>query len=189
VRGRRCRSIGRPAFPYWTSIAMAAASRLGLSQDERPSCSSDGLLLRGRDGFAASRARRFRRGFGFSVQVRSPSLARAWCPCRREHTLLCRRDVGSESSHKWLKIVGWRHATLTQQIRPDAAYLPDGLPKSRAERIRPISPISAAGGVLRVHTRARIARGRAHFARFSNLLGIGRTEWWRELNSNCRATS
>jgi hypothetical protein len=84
-------------------------------------CSSDGLLLRGRDGFAASRARRFRRGFGFSVQVRSPSLARAWCPCRREHTLLCRRDVGSESSHKWLKIVGWRHATLTQQIRPDGA--------------------------------------------------------------------
>lgn len=38
-----------------------------------------------------------RRGFGISVQVRSPSRARAWYPCRREHSLLCRRNDGSDS--------------------------------------------------------------------------------------------
>jgi hypothetical protein len=37
--------------------------------------------------------------------VRSPSGARAWCSCRREHTLLCRRDVGSDSSHSRSKLV------------------------------------------------------------------------------------
>jgi hypothetical protein len=37
--------------------------------------------------------------------VKSPSRARAWYPCRREHSLLCRRDVGSDSSPPWLKIV------------------------------------------------------------------------------------
>ena len=31
--------------------------------------------------------------------LRSTSRARAWCPCGGEHTLLCRRHVGSDSSH------------------------------------------------------------------------------------------
>jgi hypothetical protein len=31
--------------------------------------------------------------------LKSPSRARAWCPRRREHALLCRRDGGSDSLH------------------------------------------------------------------------------------------
>src|ERR1700730_7932827 len=41
----------------------------------------------------------WKNGFGINVQVRSPSRARAWCPCHREHSLLCRRNDGSDSPH------------------------------------------------------------------------------------------
>ena len=43
--------------------------------------------------------RRSRYGFGINVQVRSPSRARVWCPYYREHSLLCRRNHGSDSPH------------------------------------------------------------------------------------------
>jgi site-specific DNA recombinase len=41
---------------------------------------------------------------GVSFVAGSPSRARAWCPCRREHSLLCRRHVGSVSSRLCLEI-------------------------------------------------------------------------------------
>ncbi len=46
---------------------------------------------------------------------------------------------------------------------------PMDLSISRPERIRPISPITAVGGVLRVHARSQIARRRAAFSRFSEM--------------------
>ena len=69
---------------------------------------ADALLFRGRYrliGLAALIDERFRLDLGISVQARSPSRARAWYPCRREHSLLCRRNDGSDSSHPRLKIV------------------------------------------------------------------------------------
>jgi len=61
---------------------------------------TDGLLFHGRYrliGPAALIDQRSRCGFGISVQVRSPSRARAWYPCRREHSLLRCRNDGSDS--------------------------------------------------------------------------------------------
>ena len=90
---------------------------------------ADALHFRGRDrliGPAALIDQRSRRGFGISVQVKSPSRARAWYPCRREHSLLCRRDVGSDSSHPWLKIVRTAACYLGWANRTDAACLADG---------------------------------------------------------------
>ena len=113
--------------------------------------SADGRLFCGRYRFAALVDQRCRHRFVISVHVKSPSRARAWYSCRREHTLLCRCDVGSDSSHRRSKIVGtqgeqpWRGRL---GLMPRA--LPMDLPISRPDKIRPISPIGAAGGILRV---------------------------------------
>ena len=90
---------------------------------------ADGLLFHGRYrliGPAALIDECSRRGFGISVQVRSPSRARVWYPCRREHSLLCRRNDGSDFPHPRLKIVSTAAGCPCGANRPDAARLTDG---------------------------------------------------------------
>jgi hypothetical protein len=56
--------------------------------------------------------------------------------------------------------------------------------KSRAERNRPISAISAAGDVLRVHARSQIVRTRADFAQFSEMSDSRDTDWRSKVDLN-----
>src|ERR1019366_9915882 len=60
----------------------------------------------------------------------------------------------------------------------------DGLAKSRPDRFCRFSAIRAAGGVLPVHARWRIACARADFDRFSEISENRGIEWWsrRDLN-------
>src|SRR5579872_5033181 len=58
------------------------------------------------------------------------------------------------------------------------------LPKSRPERIRPISPIIAIGDALRVHARRKIAPTRADFRQFSEMFRNRRTGWWTHQDLN-----
>ena len=60
--------------------------------------------------------------------------------------------------------------------------------KSRAERIREIWAICVYHVSLWVRMRRQIARTRADFPQFSEMSDKRETGWWREMNSNPRAT-
>jgi len=85
----------------------------------------DGLHLRGRYRFAALINQRFRRGFGISVQVNSPLGTRAWYPCRREHSLLCRRNDGSDSPRPKGRSSAVPHVALWRIVPVPAALRTD----------------------------------------------------------------
>src|ERR1035437_7846919 len=115
---------------------------------------ADGRLFRGRYRLirpATLIDERSRCGFGLSVQVKSPCRARAWYPCRREHSLLCRRNDGSDSPRLWLKIVRTAASYPGGANLPIPAALRMDLAKSHPDRFRRILPISASGDALRVH--------------------------------------
>jgi hypothetical protein len=59
-----------------------------------------------------------RRGFGISVQVRSPSRARAWYPGRREHSLLCWISTARTTSQPSPCACAWSHRSLRQTTAP-----------------------------------------------------------------------
>jgi len=85
-------------------------------------------------------------------------------PCRREHSLLCRRNDGSDSLHPWLMIVRTAVCCRKRTNHPNSAPAsPMDLLISHLDRFRRILPIGAAGDVLRVH-RDRKSRAHARFA-------------------------
>jgi hypothetical protein len=59
-------------------------------------------------------------------KVATPSRARAWYPCRREHSLLCRRNDGSDSPRLEWRSSAIPQAALVGQIVPDTACPTDG---------------------------------------------------------------